>query len=53
MSHVVAIYAGNSPELDQADNMILQTPGNGSGPPHSFDVNNSPEHDSAIPPGIV
>ena len=53
MSHVVAVYAGNSPEHDQADNMILPTPGNGSGPPHSFNVNYSPELDSAIQPGIV
>ena len=54
MSHVVAVYAGNSPKLDQAgNNIVLQTPGNGSGPPNSFNVNNSPELDSVIQPGIV
>ena len=41
MSHIVSVYAGNFPEHDRTDtNMIHQIPGNESGPPHSFTVNN-------------
>ncbi len=53
MSHIVAVYAGNSPNLDQADtNSLRQISANVPGPTHSFTVNNSLELDSVIHPEI-